>query len=129
MEEFTASKRVQDIIEFDKEHHQFRLLLNEGSPVIQYQDLKSCGASIEQHKKSAESVVTGIFTFASVGSAAQGTEYVRVGIKLELQDDTNVFAYVSHKVIQRGTLEYHEDVQKAREVCNLLWSIIHRREH
>lgn len=65
-ETFTASKVVNDIIAFDKEHKLIRFLINEDQPIIHYEDIEKCELTNEYFEKPALSMVSNMFTMSGV---------------------------------------------------------------
>ena len=59
--EFTPSKTVRDIIQFDKEHRQLRFLMDE-EQVIPYREISSCSLKNQYYKKSSVSQLANLFT-------------------------------------------------------------------
>ena len=49
MSEFIVSKRMKDVVEFDKTNKKLRFLLDEGDQVYYYKDLETIGISCEYH--------------------------------------------------------------------------------
>ena len=46
MSEFIVSKRMKDVVEFDKTNKKLRFLLDEGDQVYYYKDLETIGISL-----------------------------------------------------------------------------------
>lgn len=45
---------------------------------------------------------------------------MRVGIRMKVRMGQSVFVHVSEDIVDKGTLQYHEDMRTAREIVSLL---------
>lgn len=123
--EFTPSKTVRDIIQFDKEHRQLRFLMDE-EQVIPYREISSCSLKNQYYKKSSVSQLANLFT--NNGILASENQELRVCIEVKLKDDTRVYGYVSKEIIHPNQTPYDEDVQTGRAILKLIRKVIAREQ-
>ena len=123
--EFTPSKTVRDIIQFDKEHRQLRFLMDE-EQVIPYLKISSCSLKNQYYKKSSVSQLANLFT--NNGILASENQELRVCIEVKLKDDTRVYGYVSKEIIRPNKTPYDEDVQTGRAILKLIRKVIAREQ-
>ena len=124
--EFTPSKTVRDIIQFDKEHRQLRFLMDEEEQVIPYREISSCSLKNQYYKKSSVSQLANLFT--NNGILASENQELRVCIEVKLKDDTRVYGYVSKEIIRPNQTPYDEDVQTGRAILKLIRKVIAREQ-
>lgn len=123
--EFTPSKTVRDIIQFDKEHRQLRFLMDE-EQVIPYREISRCSLKNQYYKKSSVSQLANLFT--NNGILASENQELRVCIEVKLKDDTRVYGYVSKEIIRPNQTPYDEDVQTGRAILKLIRKVIAREQ-
>ena len=123
--EFTPSKTVRDIIQFDKEHRQLRFLMDE-EQVIPYREISSSSLKNQYYKKSSVSQLANLFT--NNGILASENQELRVCIEVKLKDDTRVYGYVSKEIIRPNQTPYDEDVQTGRAILKLIRKVIAREQ-
>ncbi|MFR4218191.1 MAG: hypothetical protein ACLT16_11070 [[Clostridium] innocuum] len=116
MSEFIVSKRMKDVVEFDKTNKKLRFLLDEGDQVYYYKDLETIGISCEYHHNLKKALAHNLV----FPTYAEGRQFVRVGIRMKVRMGQSVFVHVSEDIVDKGTLQYHEDMRAAREIVSLL---------
>ena len=113
MSEFIVSKRMKDVVEFDKTNKKLRFLLDQ---VYYYKDLETIGISCEYHHNLKKALAHNLV----FPTYAEGRQFVRVGIRMKVRMGQSVFVHVSEDIVDKGTLQYHEDMRTAREIVSLL---------
>ena len=110
MSEFIVSKRIKNVVEFDKTNKKLRFLLDEGDQVYYYKDLENIGISCEYHHNLKKALAHNLLF----------PTYVRVGIRMKVRMGQSVFVHVSEDIVDKGTMQYHEDMRTARQIVDLL---------
>lgn len=116
MAEFIVSKRVKNVVEFDKTNKKLRFLLDEGDQTYYYKDLENIGISSEYFHDIKKALAHNLV----FPTYAEGRQFVRVGIRMKVRMGQSVFVHVSESVVDKGTLQYHEDMRTARIIVDLL---------
>ena len=91
MSEFIVSKRMKDVVEFDKTNKKLRFLLDEGDQVYYYKDLETIGISCEYHHNLKKALAHNLV----FPTYAEGRQFVRVGIRMKVRMGQSVFVHVS----------------------------------
>lgn len=87
MSEFIVSKRMKDVVEFDKTNKKLRFLLDEGDQVYYYKDLETIGISCEYHHNLKKALAHNLV----FPTYAEGRQFVRVGIRMKVRMGQSVF--------------------------------------
>lgn len=122
---FKASKTIKECIQFDKEHKLWRLF--DEQQEYPYEDLKKAETIETRKNETGKTVLTNALEFSAVGNASAGSETVKVIVRITLKDQSEVFCEVSKDFIQKGTLQYHDDVRVAKEITKALRTLIERQ--
>ena len=116
MSEFIVSKRIKNVVEFDKTNKKLRFLLDDGDQVYYYKDLENIGISCEYHHNLKKALAHNLL----FPTYAEGRQFVRIGIRMKVRMGQSVFVHVSEDIVDKGTMQYHEDMRTAREIVDLL---------
>lgn len=124
--EFTPSKTVQNVIQFDKEHKQLCFLMDEDQPIIPYRSIAGCSLINQYYKKSSASQLANLFT--NSGILASENQDLRVCIELKLKDGSKVYGFVSKDIIRPNLTPYFADVRTGRDILKLIRKVIAREQ-
>ena len=84
MSEFIVSKRIKDVVEFDKTNKKLRFLLDEGDQVYYYKDLETIGISCEYHHNLKKALAHNLVfpTYAEGRTEKHASDTMYAGMKL-----------------------------------------------
>lgn len=123
---FKTSKTIKKCIQFDKDHKLWRLFGEQKE--YPYEELEKAETIEQRKQKTGITVLTNILEFSAIGSASQGNEIVKVVVRITLKDQSEIFCDVTKDFMQKGTLQYHDDVRVAKEITKALRTIMKRQE-
>ena len=97
MSEFIVSKRMKDVVEFDKTNKKLRFLLDEGDQVYYYKDLETIGISCEYHHNLKKALAHNLVVSHLCGrEAVCARRYSYEGA-----DGTVCFVHVSEDIVDK----------------------------
>ena len=92
MEPFAYTKNYDNIALFDKRTRRFTFVLGDG----------------------------GIYSYDTVKKARRSLAYVGTPIENVFTDGTFTYGYISGKTLQKGSLEYHDELARADDLIRVL---------
>ena len=107
MEPFAYTKNYDNIALFDKRTRRFTFVLGDGG-IYSYDAVKKARRSLAYVGTPIENA------FAS------GSEKVQERVKLFFTDGTFTYGYISGKTLQKGSLEYHDELARADDLIRVL---------
>lgn len=115
--EFTTTRNILDIIEFDKNNQLWRVC-DTPSELFNYSDVKKVSIieKIKNHEKTKNIIRNIGSTMIASTSYISSSADVKIQIKVDLTNGGDIVFDISKKYIQQNTLDYHSDKRKAEEV-------------
>lgn len=122
---FIVSKRISNIIEFDRTNQQIRFL--DDHMIIPYDELLRVRTSLDYVDSATKNMIANMGRVGAGVAFTSGSENVLVRIKLFLKNDQTIYKVISKKESQKNSLAYHTDIKEAEKIVNNLNTIIKRR--
>lgn len=128
-QEFTPTKKVLNIVEFDKNHQLWRIC-EKPNELFDYDQVQKVNIVEKlQEGKKTKSIIDNIgVTMGAPVSFAQPSAYVKIQIKVLLKNNENFIFDISDEYVKQNTLDYHDDKRKAEEIKKKL-KILEKRNH
>lgn len=119
MEPFAYTKNYDNIALFDKRTRRFTFVLGDGG-IYSYDAVKKARRSLAYVGTPIENAFANIGRIGAGNAFSSGSEKVQVRVKLFFTDGTFTYGYISGKTLQKGSLEYHDELVRADDLIRVL---------
>lgn len=119
MEPFAYTKNYDNIALFDKRTRRFTFVLGDGG-IYSYDAVKKARRSLAYVGTPIENAFANIGRIGAGNAFSSGSEKVQERVKLFFTDGTFTYGYISGKTLQKGSLEYHDELARADDLIRVL---------